>query len=814
MDDGSNPPNDSQPPPGPLERLAEDFEKSAQSCTEPGKACATKEQQAAAFHRAALLLRAEISRRANRARYVGIFLCFLAAILAGRLIYQQWRASEPDYSRTLSVEVSSPGHRYVEVFWNDPDKFPDARTVLTQTPAARQDWKVKIELLAAKNPRSAGTVTTLTGIFTPEQHVDLSDPKIQAGAWAFAKDPWAASGQSLSAVPDGTPRSISAELSGGRLTIEFWESPFGGKLRVEANGLLHYVDTYSVGYALGQFRLLPTVPAGRDFVQHSAIVKLGPQNWDRLTFKTEGDTVPEIRHAFIDGEELQSAGPGTYRLPKRLQKVRRAATIAGFTAGITVLMAGLLVVRLWTNRKRSKWVTFSLPLVLSIGSALLWTAIFNPGNVDIDSWNQWLQGLWNNYHTWYPPLMAMLMHGVQTFGGSMTTYAFIQSVFLWLPIFLILRDTLASNRAWIIGCALFLLNPALWTYSVTVMKDVGTAATGLWSIWFFLRYFRSRRPWDFWSAVWCCSLMVAFRVNSLLIVMVPLAIVLLEKHRGILWKAAKCLAVLILCLTPDWLAKNSPVVHGKASFFGPLFMSSYTGIVSKLPADGAEFRSEQERFDRIFGEGKLSEYIAIYDPRIIVGILTPLGGKLPPVPVRKLEEERRFILTRTALLALRHPALFLTHKLTNAQVLFQYPQPSTGAFARGVVENDLGIIANSRFPAWRQRIIEFGVWCTQHTLIFHHYVAQILALIAVPFLLWFRTYSGIFIVANGLIYTLSLVIPDMFGEWRYLFFSYLCNLLCIVLALECCIRAVKRRFRRAALPVSENDSLPALQPGS
>ena len=462
---------------------------------------------------------------------------------------------------------------------------------------------------------------------------------------------------------------------------------------------------------------------------------------------------------------------------------------------MTVLF--ISTIHLWQGELKKRLGISSYIIFLSTTLSGFWMLVFYPAVMSIDALYHWQDALNNEYNTWHPPILAMLMHLTQYWVDDPSLFSFIQGVLFWGSIFYLIRQVVSSNRLFLINCSLIILLPPLWLYSNATVSNNWMASFTLLSIAFLIKSIQQHSKIFFNLSLVALSLGVMFRRETALFILIvlPIYLLLFGRNSSFFKKAGGLILIILIILLPSKIVGLSPnIVHGDNPIAHGL-LNQYVGTVfySQQLMDESEITREQRSIEREFGSGTF--------PKLLDGYMCASAGyivwdKDVPAAIGKMpKEQNSFIVSKIVQTAIRHPIGYLKHQACYFAYLLQVPR-KTAYQSWGVLQEEpniheqrtqLGIEFDSKLSTiktWYINLVNHMLDSPLFSLFFRHYI--------------FLMFSAIFLVFGFFTRRIELIIPSLFSViypfgyliiapanlWRYLLPSYLCSWICLLVILN------------------------------
>lgn len=452
-------------------------------------------------------------------------------------------------------------------------------------------------------------------------------------------------------------------------------------------------------------------------------------------------------------------------------------------------------VNIWQGKQTKRLGFTTYIIFLSTTASGFWMLVFYPAVLSTDALYHWQDALNNQYNTWHPPILAMLMHLTQYLVNDPSLFSFIQGTLFWGSIFYLLRQVVSDNRLFLINSSLILLLPPLWLYSNATVSNNWMTSFTLLTIAFLIRAIRYSSKTAFTLAIIALSLGVMFRRETLLFILIllPIYLLLFGRNSSLFKKSRELILILliiilpskIILLSPNVIQGDNPTAHG--------LLNQYVGTVfyAQQSMTRSQFDREQESIDEEFGDGTFNQLLDGYMCASAGYIVWDING---PAAIGKMpKEQNSFIVSKIVQTAIRHPIGYLTHQACYFAYLLQVPQNLPSSYQSwGVLQQEphtneirteLGIEFKSKLPtikAWYVNLVNNMINSSLLSLLFRHYV--------------FLFLSGIFLAIGLFTRKIELIIPSLFSViypfgyliiapanlWRYLLPTYLCSWICLL----------------------------------
>ena len=434
--------------------------------------------------------------------------------------------------------------------------------------------------------------------------------------------------------------------------------------------------------------------------------------------------------------------------------------------------------------------------------------VFYPAVMSSDSTVHWQEALSNQYSTWRPPFLSMLMHLTQHVVKNPSLFSFIQGSLFWGALFYLIRKTARSDRSFLVNSTVIILLPPLWLYSNAAISNTWMAAFLVLSIAFLIEAAKNQREISFFFSLLSLSLAVMFRFEAVVCVLVPIVIYLFgfKKKRSRFKKAAAIPIAIAICIMPSMLIERSPrVVHRPRTQAHGLF-NQYVGTIvnSKHLMTQSQMEREEDSIDREFGKGVFRKLISNYDCRAGDYIIFKRHGQrvLRKIPPEKIQ----YIVRKVIQTAWRHPVGYIKHQVCYFGHLSQFSKTTYQSW--GVLKKEpnleaarsrLGLEFKSKLPSVRAGYVEFMNSLLKSpvlSFLFKHYIFLILS--AVFLVVGFLTRKTELMIVSllSLVYPVGFLIAGPAGLWRYLMISYLGAWTCLLAVLPDILIFAKKRIRR------------------
>jgi len=691
------------------------------------------------------------------------------------------------FAQDIPVQIlltASDDVEYVRVYWNTPTTHSNQykRVALKDNPS--RVWEIQVEALGRKKEQSQGKQINVVDIRTPQTQLDWSlVVPIQGTPWQLETADWFPRGRAL--VADGRDRqTFYTTIEGGDLSLHFIQNTYSGKADVTVNGERQRIDLYSPKFRIKSLTFPFTAPESNPN-QYLFNLTVPNTAWGKLLIVPEASGIIDIERVVAAEKALSPLSHGVFDLPNIFspQRILRAllASLLSF-----FWMVGLFVsaVHTWQNKLDKKLALGTYMVMLAIALSGFWLFVFYPGHLTVDSVSQWSQAIAGRYHTWYPPITAMVMWVTRLTNQQPDLFAFLQGFTLWFGVIFLANQVIRSRKVFLIAATCLVLLPSLWIYAATIVSNVFFAGFALISTGLLVLAIRESSQRWFWMGTTVLSIAVMFRTEAIFLVLAPLLISQLPlwPNRRWLRRCSEIIFIVLVVLAPARVVERLPAVEAITTPVGFAFINQYIGTVynAQTTMSDSALAAERSAMDTKFGTGTFdamlqryrcdaANYIVWEDPVII--------------STSRIDEETAFILNKTASIALQYPIAFLKHKSCNLSYLLQYADifyfyaiPGSAYSIEGQL-NKIGIFLNSSLPNVRDRLLswlERSVRELPWTIVFQHYIFLIAA---GPLLILGLLTRNVGISVSTFMALLSFsafVIPDAFPDWRHLLFMYIC----------------------------------------
>jgi hypothetical protein len=464
---------------------------------------------------------------------------------------------------------------------------------------------------------------------------------------------------------------------------------------------------------------------------------------------------------------------------------------------MTVLF--ISTVHLWQGKPKKRLGITSYIILLSTTLSGFWMLVFYPAVMSIDALSHWQQALNNQYHTWHPPILAMLMHLTQYFVKNPSLFSFIQGSLFWGAIFYLIRQVVRNNRLFLLNSSLIILLPPLWLYSNATVSNTWMASFTLLTIAFLIKSIHQKSKTSFTLSILALSIGVMFRRETVffILIVLPIYLLLFGRNSSILKRARELILIILIIILPGKIIELSPNVTHDVNPTAHGLLNQYVGTVfySEHFMDESEINREKQSIEQEFGSGTFQKLLdgyscasagyIVWDRDVPAAI-----GKIP-------KEQNSFIVSKIVQTAFRHPIGYLKHQGCYFAYLLQVQRNISSSYKIwGVLQEkpnineqrtQLGIEFKSKLPSvkvWHNNLVNNILDSQIFSLLVRHYI--------------FLSFSAIFLVVGFFTRKIELIIPSLFSLiypfgylivapdnlWRYLLPSYLCSWICLLVVLN------------------------------
>jgi hypothetical protein len=221
--------------------------------------------------------------------------------MLGLCTFPFWYRLIPDNHVSVNIKMAAPGIEYARVYWDDPALNQNAYQRIIIDPKTSVKWQVTIEALRRKSPEALDSQIWLTEVSTPEKRGDLTKATTTGLPWQYksiAKFPWAVASGSA-------PQSMTLQIEGGELSVQFLRSIYSGVVRVTVN---HRIIEFNLYKKIGvqTFKYPPNLPGDNSIKVYDATVPYSDSR--KLWIIGEGKNDLRIQEVSVSGQRLKQSG--------------------------------------------------------------------------------------------------------------------------------------------------------------------------------------------------------------------------------------------------------------------------------------------------------------------------------------------------------------------------------------------------------------------------------------------------------------------------------------------------------------------------
>jgi hypothetical protein len=456
---------------------------------------------------------------------------------------------------------------------------------------------------------------------------------------------------------------------------------------------------------------------------------------------------------------------------------------------ITILITAILSIvvflsffSIWNKRFKSR-ILSSLGLALCIGT--MWWLVFFPAIMSTDSLEQWFQATQHVYGTRHPPLMAMLMSVSQLFDTTPATFSLIQSVLFWWSLFTCISMFSSSRWRWILYCTLISLHPVLWSYSVTLWKDIWLTTFILSSVTLQVLYQKTLQKKYLFLCIITTSIAISFRHNAVTFAVLPPLLFYYYAPSFIYSNRIKKILIssfiFILCLIPAKLFEMLPFAHHETGRLAPQLLIQSLGVYVRLDPNNPERIQFKENFDTKFGIGIFDSAMNDYLCEDWKYLIFPHKKEKALLHRDIIVAEKQFVIDAFITAIKNHPLLWLKHRFCNLKMFFAGHHGSITH--PGIDLNSFRFESDSFFPTIKNYSLKIIARFNQSIFISHLF--YILILLISLLISIFLNFKAVMIVAStALFYIVPYLIIDMTPEWRFLLPTNILAGICLMMLVE------------------------------
>lgn len=235
--------------------------------------------------------------------------CLAASPLA-LLSFPIWQQIFTKANLPVQVQMSASNADSVKVYWDNPERHPNAYQKLsvkpTQIPTNKissTTWYVKVEALAEKIPEAKSSEVWILDISTPENRVDWSKALMGSQTWELLNDANGPQGK-VAVARTGQPQSLEILIKGSNLNIALLRHPWSGKVRITANGQVRETNLFSNNATAEKLYFEPKKPGSKPTETYE--IQVVKTHWHRLKF------LPESTSGNLEKFKVESVRVGNW----------------------------------------------------------------------------------------------------------------------------------------------------------------------------------------------------------------------------------------------------------------------------------------------------------------------------------------------------------------------------------------------------------------------------------------------------------------------------------------------------------------------
>ena len=484
------------------------------------------------------------------------------------------------------------------------------------------------------------------------------------------------------------------------------------------------------------------------------------------------------------------------------------AVLSTFLSWLWIAVIFISAALLWQGKEGRFLGLASYVVFLSTALSGFWLMVFYPGVMSGDSFGHWQAAASNQYTSWHPPVLAMLMHVTQHFVKTPSLFSFIQGSLFWGAILLLIRQVARTRRSFLVNSAVIILLPPLWLYSNASVNNTWMATFAMLSMAWLIRSVKTRKKIDFVLSVLWFSVGVMFRTEMILCVIVPIVVCLFwpKEKSGPLEKAIAIPIIVALSIVPGKLIELSPRVVRRPVFQVHGVFNQYVGTIvnAKVRMTPSELKDEEMSIDREFGDGVFQKLIEGYSCRS--GDYIIFDRHVPRVLKRIRRDQNGFILKKVVLTAFRHPLGYFKHQLCYLGKLGQFNEIRYQTW--GIIKKEprydairasFGLDFRSRLPSVRAGYISLmnaSLESPLFSLLYRHYVFLILSIVFLGIGIKTRRPEWVIPSLFSLVYPIGYLLAGTADLWRYLLVSYLGSWVCLLAVMNEIFNVLKKSTLR------------------
>ncbi|GEM_PF-6687885 len=452
-------------------------------------------------------------------------------------------------------------------------------------------------------------------------------------------------------------------------------------------------------------------------------------------------------------------------ITKTLKAENHSALAVHYIFGMMLLTSFIL--RLSTEAHERRFILyFSIPFLVF----MVYYLAYFPGNMSVDSLNQWKQIIRNSYHDWHPAFHTVFMWLLTRIWFSPGVVSLFQVIFM-AGVFAYGMAALENGKAprsLLLAMTIFF---ALWPlngiYSVTLWKDILYSGAILWLTILTIKIVLSHGEWlrrvpNIFHMIFVMTLVNHFRHNGLASVLAVILGMLLFYPRKII-----PVVIIIAGVITTYSLVNGPFkkvfhVHGQQPGFAYVYTHQIAAVIN---AKGNITPDEYKIIHSIY---RHSWWIQNYYPHAGVLMLDIPG-------IQKIEKIQNEYRKTWENIARRNPQIIIDHVIKSGSLAWKvtFPHRLYYVYCHLLGGNKMGLIRDSMLPGMKEFLTSSLKALDTKELGWFFYRAPLFLYISILFGFLFsiknRTIRGLLPIFPGLANAMGIFLFAMGQDTRFMY---------------------------------------------